>query len=581
MRRAVRPARRPPFPVWNFFEPVAPVCFNARVTPARAMPSRNFLRQPDFLAAAAITLAVVVFHFYFLLHAGGFWRDEVNLINVATQNSLGGLAHDSFPVLMPLLVKFWYAIGLGAADVNLRLLGLLIGLGGVGALWLATWQIKRTPPVIALVLFGMNSTVITYGDGLRAYGLGSLMIALLFAAAVHFLKRPDWQRAGIFTLCAILSVQSLFHNAVLVGAICAGGMIVCVRGKIFSGAVKIFLGGLCAALSLLPYVQGIIGIRPTTVVLRTGFSWTKFFGELRTAVGFPWAQFEWLWALLALLAIFLAITALFQKPGAGDSGKELSETDVRLFAGATVLFALAGFLGFLQFTAVPGQPWYFLPLMILVAAGFDATLATFSGGTKFLVLLPALAAFFISLPVDRNDLNYRFTNIDTWARALTTGAKPGDYVVVSPWFTGITFAHYFHGGAEWNTLPPLPRHNDHCYGLVQVQMGDTNAITPMLDKMATALHGGNRVWFVCPADFVKASMAASSPPPELPAPPLPQTGWQDEPYSGMWTGQAIYFLAHHGTSFREVNNPDSSQRAGENSGLFVIEGWNDSGSSKP
>ncbi|HTB84633.1 MAG TPA: hypothetical protein VK742_13335 [Candidatus Sulfotelmatobacter sp.] len=551
------------------------------MTPASAMPSKNFLRQPEFLAAAGITLVIVAFHFYFLLHAGGFWRDEVNLLNVANQNSLSGLAHDSFPVLMPLLVKIWYAIGLGSADVNLRMLGVFVGLGSVTALWVAGMAARRTPPVVALVLFTLNSTVISYGDELRAYGLGSLTTALLFAAAVFLLKQPDWKRAGVFALCAILSVQSLFHNAVLVGAICLGAIAVYIRNKNFPAALKVFIGGLCAAISLLPYSHNFISGRETTVVLRTGFSWTKFFGELKTAVGFPLAQFEWLWVLLALLAIFLAIKVLFRKTEAKVPEENCSDSDLRLLTGATIFFALAGFLGFLQFTALPGQPWYFLPLMILMAIGFDVTLATFQNKTKFLVLILALVTFFISLPFTKADLNYRFTNIDTWAVALSGEAKPNDYIVVSPWFTGITFAHYFHGAAGWNTLPPLPRHNDHCYDLVQGQMNTTNALAPVLEQITTALRGGHRVWFLCPADFVKASLGMSAPPPDLPAPPLPQTGWLDEPYSGMWTGQTIYFLAHHAKSFNEASNPDSARRTGENSGLFMIEGWKDEASGTP
>jgi hypothetical protein len=551
------------------------------VTPAiSATSQKNFLRQPDFLSALAFTLAAIIFHFYFLLHAGGFWRDEVNLLNVANHSSLHALSQDSFPILMPLLVKFWSALGLGAADINLRLLGLLIGLGGIAALWLAAWTARRTPPVIGLVLFALNSTAITYGDELRAYGLGSFFIALLFAAAIFFLKQPNWKRVGIFSLLAVLSVQSLFHNAVLVGAISLGAIAVCVRGKNFSAALKIFLGGFIAAVSMLPYVQNFLGGREAVAVLRTGFSWSRFLGELETAVGFPWAQFAWLWFLLALTAIFFAGKVAFAKASAKNPEEKISESEIRLFSGATVFFALAGFLGFLQLTALPGQPWYFLPLMILLAVGFDAMLGTFSKKIKFFALVFALPTFLISLPVVKRDLNYRFTNIDTWATALTVESKSRDFIVVSPWFTGITFAHYFHGAAEWNTLPPIARHNDHCYDLVQVQMKTANATAPVLEKMAAALRGGNRVWFVCPADFVKQSLATTAPPQDLPAPPLPQTGWLDEPYSAMWTAQAIYFLAHHGKSFNEINNPNSSQRVGESSGLFVIEGWSKNADAK-
>ena len=525
--------------------------------------------------ALVFTLVTAGFNFDFLIHAGGFWRDEVNLLNTANQNSLAALAHDSFPVLMPLLVKSWCAVGLGGTDLNLRLLGLFISLGGLAALWLAAWRARRTPPLISLVLFALNSTVITYGGELRPYGLGSLMIVLLFTAAIYFLQRPDWRRAGIFSLLAVLSVQSLFHNAVLVGAICLGAIVVGGYNKNLSAAVKVFAGGLLAAVSLLPYAPQFLVGRETDAVLRTGFSWSRFLGELETAVGFPWAQCAWLWALLTLVAVVLAVRAFFKKSPPTNSAVDLADVDVRVFAGATSLFALGGFLGFLQLTALPGQPWYFMPLMVLLAVVFDTTLAPVPAKAKILIPLLALATFLVSLPVTKRDLNYRFTNLDHWAAVLTEEVKPGDYTIISPWFTGITFAHYFRGTTAWNTLPPLADHTAHRYDLMQAQMKTTNAIAPVLEKISTVLRAGGRVWLLCPADFVKSSLSASAPPPDLPAPPLPQTGWLDEPYSVTWTTQTVYFLAQHGQSFRQINPSANSQRIGENSGLFVIAGWRD------
>ncbi len=62
-------------------------------------------------------------HIYFLFHAGGLWRDEVNLINLAGLDSLHEMSQDSFPVMMPLLVHFWMGLGPGKSDIGLRLLG--------------------------------------------------------------------------------------------------------------------------------------------------------------------------------------------------------------------------------------------------------------------------------------------------------------------------------------------------------------------------------------------------------------------------------------------------------------------------
>jgi len=543
--------------------------------------TNKIFRQPEWLAAFLITVVIIGFHFYLLSNAGGFWRDEVNLINVATHHSLGEMMRDSFPVLMPLLVKGWSAGGLGAADVNLRLLGTLIGLATVAGLWLSAWLARRSPPLISLVLFGFNSTAITFGDELRSYGLGSLMMVLMFAAAWHFLKRPDVSRAALLAVFAMLSVQSLYHNAVLVGAICLGVVVVCLRHKNFRAAGSAFVAGLVAALSLLPYLSSLIAGRADVVVLRTGLSWPRFFHGLLEALGFPWGQYIYVWGLLVLVVVGMA-AASFSKKAANDvSCQAVSTADTRLFAGTTLLIAVAGFLGFLWLTALPGQPWYFLPLMALVAASFDVFRATLSRLVQTIFLGGVLVTFVIALPVTKSDLNYRFTNLDTWAAGLTAQAKPNDYAVVTPWFCGITFAHYFKGATPWTTLPPLADHSSHRYDQMRLQMQTTNAMQPVLEQIAATLRSGQRVWLLAPANIVKMPAPDSLPPADLPPPPLPGSGWSDDPYSWTWTMQTVHFLARHGENFRQINSPEGGPRIAENLGLFVIEGWSDTGNAKP
>ena len=113
---------------------------------ANAQRLKPFLAHPEWAAAVCISLVIVWLHFFFLFHAGGLWRDEVNVINLANTHSLSFMTRDSFPVLLPLLVSAWTAMGLAHSDFNLRLLGLLIGLGMTGALWLAAWTARRAPP---------------------------------------------------------------------------------------------------------------------------------------------------------------------------------------------------------------------------------------------------------------------------------------------------------------------------------------------------------------------------------------------------------------------------------------------------
>src|SRR5258708_3692292 len=90
---------------------------------------KTCLCRPEWAVALLISLAAVGMHIAFLTHAGGLWRDEVNTINLASRHSLGEIANDSFPIFMPLVVRVWSVMGLGESDMELRLLGVIIGLG--------------------------------------------------------------------------------------------------------------------------------------------------------------------------------------------------------------------------------------------------------------------------------------------------------------------------------------------------------------------------------------------------------------------------------------------------------------------
>lgn len=539
--------------------------------------SRNFLRQPGWITAILITLLVAGFHFYFLLHAGGFWRDEVNLINVAGRHSIGKIAADSFPVLMPLLVKIWCSTGLNQDEVYLRLLGIIIGLGSVAALWLATWTARRAPPLVSLALFGLNSTVITFGDSIRAYGLGSLMVALTTAAVLMFLKKTSWKSAGVVAVLAVLSVQSLYHNAVLVGAICLGAVVVCTRRKDWLAAIQILMAGVLSAISLLPYIPNFVAGRESNAVLRIGMAWPRFFGDLVNDLGFPWRQYIYVWGLLAVLAVICAGLVLRRSSSTEDRSVDtLSPDEVNLFAGTTLLLAVGGYLLFLWMTAMPGQPWYFLPIMILSAMCFDAVCSTLSGWARAALLVGVIATVVISIPTARRDLDYRFTNIDTWSRGLTAGASREDFILVMPWFCGITFDHYFHGATPWTTIPPLADHSTHRYDLIRTDMQKTNVMQPVLEKITATLQSGHRVWLLAPVGLLKIPAAGMQPPADLPPAPLPGSGWEDDPYSMVWSMQTMQFLSTNSRLFGLVNNPNDSQRIAENMELFLAEGWKNS-----
>jgi len=548
--------------------------------PVSEPPERRIIRRMCLFAAILITAAIVWLHFFFLFHAGGFWRDEVNLINLAASHSLAGMEKDSFPVLMPLLVRGWSAIGPGKGDLTLRLLGMLIGLGIPAAFWLAAWKTRQAPPLLSLSLFCLNGTLLVFGDSLRAYGLGSLLMVLTAAGAAAFLRRPSWRRTGGLALLATLSVQALFHNAILVGAVCAGVWAVCWRHKNWKAAAQMFLAGLAAAASLLTYAPGLMAGRESSVVLRTGLKSWRFAAAFQDALGFPLGGYFYVWAGLALALFVLAGAALCRArkmPVApGDDMDDLS-----LFAGTTVLTAVAGFVLFLWLAAFPSQSWYLLPLMALAAVCFEIGLPGMRGKMRapFLGLVAATAL--IAIPPASRDLHYRFTNVDTWARELGNSASPDDYIVVVPWFCGITFDHYFKGPAAWTTLPPLADHATHRYDLVQVQIQNTNAIRPVLERITATLRHGHRVWVLAGMGWMDIPEAETSAPPGLPAAPLKNSGWSEAPYTMVWDSQVSHLLGDHAVRFARVKNPTTGMQIIENTELFLAEGWKNQSPVKP
>jgi hypothetical protein len=601
--------------------------------------AKTILRQPEWILALAASVAIVWLHFYFLWHAGGFWRDEVNLINLSGRHSLTEMSRDSFPVLMPLLVSGWTALGLGQTDLSLRLLGTLIGLALPAALWLMVLKIRRAPPLIGLVLLTLNSTVIMFGDSLRAFGLGSVLILLTTAAAGWFLNNPTWRRAGVLAALAVLSVQALYQNAIFIAAICFGAWTVCARRRNRGMAVKIFIVSVVAAASLLPYWTHIVSLPDSAAALRTGFDPAYVFINFDNAAGFPMLQYTWVWEffvaavvacgfvslltrtrtsgglagngltedaplfgkttlLMALAAVagffwfaaspatrwyFFPLTAAAivwcdirsakrfagREPGTGAGAAVAA--DLRLFSGVTLLAAFAGFAGFLWYAALPSEPWYFLSLLALAAMTFEMGLPLASRHLRAAIFGFAAMTIVLAIPAAHRDLKQRFTNVDLLAKRLTQEAGPQDFIIVSPWYCGISFNHYYKGQTPWNTLPLLKDHSMHRYDLVREKMETPGANQLVLDQMAATLQAGHRVWVV---GRITIPAPGKPLPPDLPPPPLKYSNWSDQPYNRAWIDQAAGFLSNHSLRFQQdYYSTNEDVNFTENLQLHVAEGW--------
>lgn len=530
----------------------------------------SFLRKNSsavWLLAAITTLAAMALHVYFLGHAGGLWRDEVNTVNLATRHSVNAMSEDSFPILMPLVLRVWTHLGFGSGDIAVRFFGMLVGLSIVAAFWLASWNARRSPPLIALALFALNSIAITYTDSLRPYGLGSLCIALTAAAACFFLHRPTWRRAGVLSIACILSVQTLYQNAVFVAAVCAGLFIVAVINKSPAIAIRSFSAGLMAAVSLVPYWRTVATLPEAASALRTGFDARAAYTDFDSAAGFPLPQYLYVWEALVLLIVLYGLFKCVRRTAVNPP------SDNSVFAAGTLVFGIGGFALFLWYAKLQTQPWYFLPLLALVAACIEIGLPSMPRALRPFGFGLIAATACIAAPFAARDLNWRFTDVDALANRLQTEASQEDYVIVTPWIIGISFDRYFKGPAHWDTLPLLSDHSSHRYDLVREQMQETNAIQPVLDRMAKTLQNGHRVWIVGQINYLLKAGAPA--PANLPPPPLARTGWSDMPYRTMWSLQAAQFLADHCVTFEKIVDGKTNQAVNfqEAENLYRATGW--------
>lgn len=540
----------------------------------------TIVRRPEWVLALLITLAATWFHLAFLGRAGALWRDEANTLNVAGRHSLRDMSHDSFPILMPLIVRGWLAVGLGGTDTSLRALGTFIGLGLLAVLWLTAWTGKRSPPTLGLALFALNTTVIIYGDSLRAFGVGSLLVVLLFAAMCAFLQKASWSRTGLLAATAVLSVQALFQNAIFVASICIGGWVVCWRRRLVPLAAKILLVALLAGASLLPYWSNIVPLAkssPTSGIstLRTEFRPAIAFNSLGSALGFPLSQYVWVWGFFALALTALAGQAWHSGSTAfNNDPRDVGTIQVRLLAAATLLTGLGGFALFLWWAALRTQPWYFLPLIALAAACFEAGMPSFRRhlNAAFLALVTLTAL--LAIPYGWRGVHWRFTNVDSVTRRLEAQAATEDFVLITPWNRGISFARYFQTKTPWETVPPLEDHSAHRYDLLQRQTQTSQVMRPVLERIAATLQAGHRVWVVGTMDIPARGAPV---PPDLDPPPREYTGWSAGPYVRQWTSQAAQFLANHSLRFVEVPLDDAQTiNPNETLGLWVADGWESS-----
>jgi hypothetical protein len=493
-----------------------------------------------WIAGGLATAIAVALETVYLFHAGGLWRDEAQSVALATLPTWHDvwelLPHDNSPILFTALLRLWCGVGAGGSDQGLRVLGFLFGILLPLSFWVGSWSTRRGVPLLPLALVAVNANLVRSGDSLRAYGLGSALNVLSLALTWRVAQRATVINVALAATAAVASVQCLYQNAFFVLAACSAGLLVCFRERRWRNALCVLGIGLAAAASLIPYARGIVRSQEWWIVEKAGFDLSLAWENLSAATGFPFASFAWIWVALFGLAVITLLRFVRRRTaGAEDS----TRAELILFGGTALLVGLAGYRFFLELANLPTQSWYYLPLLAFVAASLDLILPVSHRRSQ-----PALAVFaaltaVVALPLGWSPLKIRQTNVDLIAARLTSEAGRDDFIIVHPWYCGVSFARYYHGPTPWTTLPPLDDYTLHRYDQFKQQMQTVDPLRPVQNNVAATLKNGHRLWLVG-----RFPWGTPPPPPVQPAPDNPW-GWYDLPYSLAWGAQTADFVAAH------------------------------------
>jgi hypothetical protein len=572
--------------------------------------ARDWLVRLEWLAVILVALCAIALHVHFITSVGGLWRDETNSVNLATLPSFGQiwrlLEYDSFPIVFVTVLRVWTAVFGSGNDAALRALGLLIGLGVLGVLFRNARSLGARAPVLSLALIGLNPMVIRYGDSVRGYGLGIVLILLTLGTFWRLVSLPPplpLRRIFTATVLALLSVHCLFYNSVLLFAIAAGALAVTIRARAWRTAGIVLGIGAISGSSLSVYAPMMTRKQDWTFMVSYPANLAWLWKRTCEVIGSPDPLVIWLWLGLFVAGLgavaYCAVSQLWRglarrrileenaeratsTPVLLNPDQPHSVPDAVLFAAVVLTVGVVGYAAFLRMLHYYTQPWYYITLAAFAACALEIlfgawpigarhrALPLILRGSRLAVALILLA--FAGLP-DWNEMSIRHTNVDLLAARLRPLATHGDVILVPRWECAIPLSRYYLGPAEIISLPPIDDHRFHRYDLVLRQMMTPDPLHPVLARLEEVLRSGHRV-------FVAGTLAfpdAAHPLPSLP-PAYRDAGgsWRGGAYNSVWGLQAGQLLHAHTERGGPIEVPipgNARVQEFENLELGVAEGW--------
>ena len=526
------------------------------------------MRRLGAAVASGGTVMAIALHVEFGQNAGALWRDEVSSFNVATMPTLGelwaNLGFDSFPALFFVVLRTFADVLAPVSDGALRAFGVAIGLLVLAAVWLNARWLRCGFPLISLALIAFNPMVIRYGDSIRAYGLGIVLVLLCVGTMWRFAEKASAGRGLAALITAVLSVHCLYYNAFLLLAICAGATAVCVRRRAYRHALAIIGIGGISAVSLLVYLPTIRKVGSTNFFWKVDFTAGMFWTTLADALGSTRSAGPWMWALLFI--------------GAGIGGAwclvrhRAVDRDLLLYGFVTLLIGMTVYVAFLFHLSYMTRPWYFVAFIAFAATCIDAIIAALPWRPWALRSACALLFIAVSVKPTWSALQARQTNLDAVAEHLKTNARASDLILVNTWNYELTLRRYYDGPAQITGIPPISDVRTQRVDLVYEQMLAQAPIAPVLQQIEQTLRAGHTVWLVGTVAFVEPGRAP------IPQPAPNEAAARSGAFFRAWSEQTAFLFQRHAAELVRTRVPIAEPVIQyENIPLSAIRGWRDGG----
>ena len=529
-----------------------------------ALANGRWIARVEWALAILVSVMVIALIIVRITCAGAMWRDQCGTTQLALM-PLGELLdkfhHQTLPPLLPLIYRLYLKV-VGIAEPVLHAFRLNGAIGLIVAAWIGARMNAKQAPLFFLTLFGLNSFFLYWAG----YALTAASIAPVLFIGAGVILQPSRGRILGLGGAALISAQLLINNLLLVVIVMISGILACLIRPAYKLAL-VFTGVLIVCVISDLYYLHVYAAADWRIVLKQPTTFASLWPEIRAVFGEPQAIMLYLWSFIFAAGLAAAAWALSGAWRRGDWPRSRLSILVILTA---LLAPIAYCLSFVLNANIGVEARHFLPMVAILAAGFDIVVAHFASHRWIRlarIALTAVALFvmpFASWPM----LTQRQTNIDIVARKLEQEAGRNDLIVVNPWSLGISFQWYYHGAARWLTLPNISDHQIHRYDLLKEKMMSASPIEDVKREIGATLQRGHRVWVV-----------GSLYPPDQPGLPLfpfpapdPDFGWQHMIYREAWAQQLRDFVARRAIKANCLINPSSNVYSFENVPLWVVEG---------